>query len=139
MTVENYIAETAALAGLAGIMAGFSLTAVIELLGLETKGKLTTAGIVVFSAVSVMFLYALIVSVLSLSAAAELNEAPTALDGLTVGALLIMFGAIYIFVGGIGMVGWMRSRIAGILTTIFALMSACLITYAIGKVISIFG
>lgn len=139
MTVENYIAETAALAGLAGIMAGFSLTAVIELLGLETKGKLTTAGIVVFSAVSVMFLYALIVSVLSLSAAAELAEAPTELDGLNVGALLIMFSAIYIFVGGIGMVGWMRSRIAGILTTIFALMSACLITYAIVRVISIFG
>ncbi len=139
MTVENYIAETAALAGLAGIMAGFSLTAVIELLGLESKGKLTTAGIVVFSAASVMFLYALIVSVLSLSAAAELSKAPTELDALNVGALLIMFGAIYIFIGGVGMVGWMRSRVAGILTTVFALMSMCLITYAIGKVISIFG
>ncbi len=139
MTVENYIAETAALAGLAGIMAGFSLTAVIELLGTGTGGKLTTAGIVVFAAASVMFLYALIVAVLSLSAAAELAKAPTELDRLNAGALLIMFGAIYIFVGGIGMVGWMRSRIAGILTTIFALMSMCLITYAIGKVISIFG
>jgi hypothetical protein len=42
-----------------------------------------------------------------------------------------MFAAIYVFVGGIGMAGWMRSRTAGILTTIFAILSACLITYAI--------
>jgi hypothetical protein len=85
-----------------------------------------------------MFLYALIVAVLSLAAAAELARVPAELDNLNVGALLIMFGAIYVFVGGIGMAGWMRSRTAGILTTIFALISACLITYAIGSVISIF-
>jgi hypothetical protein len=138
MTVENYLAETAALAGLAGIMAGFSLAAVIQLLTAGTSGKLATAGIVVFSAASVMFLYSLIVAVLSLSAAAELNEAPTALDNLNIGALLIMFAAIYLFVGGIGMAGWMRSRVAGVLTTIFALTSTCLITYAIGSVLSLF-
>ncbi len=138
MTVENYLAEVAALAGLAGIMAGFSLAAVIQLLTQGTGGKLTTTGIVVFSTASVMFLYELIVAVLSLSAAAELARVPTELDNLNVGALLIMFGAIYIFVGGIGMAGWIRSKIAGILTTIIALISSCLITYAIGKVLSLF-
>ncbi|HSL31306.1 MAG TPA: hypothetical protein VK900_19040 [Anaerolineales bacterium] len=85
-----------------------------------------------------MFLYALIVAVLSFSAAAELNEVPVALDNLNIGALLIMFAAIYVFIGGIGMAGWLRSRTAGILTTVFALISACLITYAIGSVISLF-
>ncbi len=138
MTVENYLAEAAALAGLAGVMAGFSLAAVVQLLASSNGGRLTTAGIVVFSAASVMFLYSLIVAVLSLSAAAELNRAPTELDALNTGALLIMFAAIYVFVGGIGMAGWIRSRIAGILTTVFASFSACLITYAIGKVISLF-
>ncbi|MBN2116207.1 MAG: hypothetical protein JW730_06540 [Anaerolineales bacterium] len=138
MTVENYLAEAGALAGLAGVLAGFSLAAVIQLLTSGNGGRLTTAGIVVFSAASVMFLYSLIVAVLSFSAAAELNEVPLALDNLNNGALLIMFGAIYIFVGGIGMAGWMRSRIAGILTTILALISSCLITYAIGKVLSLF-
>jgi hypothetical protein len=34
--------------------------------------------------------------------------------------------------------GWLRSRTAGILTTIFATISVCLITYAIGSVISLF-
>ena len=138
MTIENYLAEAAALAGLAGIMAGFSLAAVIQLLTTSSGGKLATAGIAVFAAASVMFLYSLIVAVLSLAAAAELNRIPGELDNLNVGALLIMFGAIYVFISGIGMAGWLRSRIAGILTTLFALISACLITYAIGSVISLF-
>jgi hypothetical protein len=138
MTVENYLAEAGAIAGLAGVLAGFSLAAVVQLLTSSNGGKLTTAGIVVFSAASVMFLFPLIVAVLSFSAAAELNEVPVALDNLNAAALLILFAAIYIFVGGIGMAGWMRSRIAGILTTIFAVISTCLITYAIGSVISLF-
>jgi hypothetical protein len=138
MTVENYLAEAGALAGLAGVLAGFSLAAVVQLLTSGSSGRLTTAGIVVFSAASVMFLYSLIVAVLSFSAAAELNTIPTELDNLNTGALLIMFGAIYVFVGGIGMAGWLRSRLAGILTTVFAALSTCLITYAIGKVLSLF-
>lgn len=138
MTVENYLAEAGALAGLAGVLAGFSLAAVVQLLTSNDGGRLTTAGIVVFSAASVMFLYSLIVAVLSFSAAAEMNTVPTELDNLNVGALLILFAAIYVFVGGIGMAGWMRSRIAGILTTFFAGISTCLITYAIGSVIALF-
>lgn len=138
MTVENYLAETGALAGLAGVLAGFSLAAVVQLLTANIKGRLTTAGIVIFAAASVMFLYSLIVAVLSFSAAAELNEVPVALDNLNVGALLILFAAIYLFVSGIGMAGWMHSKTAGILTTVFALISTCLITYAIGSVISLF-
>ncbi len=138
MTVENYLAEAGALAGLAGVLAGFSLAAVVQLLTSNNGGRLTTAGIVVFSAASVMFLYSLIVAVLSFSAAAELNSVPLELDNLNVGALLILFGAIYVFIGGIGMAGWMRSRTAGILTSIFALISTCLITYAISSVISLF-
>jgi hypothetical protein len=78
------------------------------------------------------------VAVLSFSAAAELNDIPIALDNLNTGALLILFAAIYVFVGGVGMAGWLRSRVAGILTTVFAGISTCLITYAIGKVISVF-
>lgn len=138
MTVENYLAEAGALASLAGILAGFSLAAVVQLLASSNSGRLTTAGIVVFSAASMMFLYSLIVAVLSFSAAAELNKVPTELDNLNTVALLIMFAAIYVFVGGIGMAGWIRSRIAGILTTVFALFSTCIITYAISKVISLF-
>jgi hypothetical protein len=138
MTVENYLAEAGALAGLAGVLAGFSLAAVVQLLTSSDKSKLTTAGIVVFSGASVMFLYSLIVAVLSFSAAAELNRIPEELENLNVGAFFILLAAVYIFVGGIGMAGWMRSRVAGILTSVFATISFCLITYAVSSVISLF-
>ena len=138
MTVENYLAEAGALASLAGILAGFSLAAVIQLLTASDRGKLGTAGVVVFSAAAVMFLYSLIVAVLSFSATAELNRVPTELTTLNTGALLIMFAAIYIFIGGVGVAGWMKSKTAGILTTIIAAIAACFITYAIGSVISLF-
>jgi hypothetical protein len=138
MTVDNYLAEAGALAGLAGVLAGFSLAAVVQLLTGADRGKLGTAGIVVFAGSSVMFLYSLIVAVLSFAAAAELDRVPTELDNLNVGGFLILLGAVYIFVGGIGMAGWMRSRTAGILTTVFATISFCLITYALGSVISLF-
>ena len=45
MTVENYLAEAGALAGLAGVLAGFSLAAVVQLLTSNNGGRLTTAGI----------------------------------------------------------------------------------------------
>ncbi len=138
MTVENYLAETGALAGLAGVLAGFSLAAVVQLLASNDGRRLGTAGIVIFSAASVMFLYPLIVAVLSFSAAAELNRVPTELDNMNAVALLILFAAIYVFIGGVGLAGWLRSRVAGILTTVFALFSSCLITYAIAKVLSLF-
>lgn len=101
MTVENYLAEAAALAGLAGIMGGFSLAAVVQLLTTSIGGRLATAGIVVFAAASVMFLYSLIVAVLSLFAAAELGRIPAELENLNVGALLIMFAAIYVLLAAL--------------------------------------
>lgn len=138
MTLENYLQEAGAFATLTGIMAGFSLSAVIELLGSTRPGRLTTAAIVVFSASAVMFLYALVVSILSFAAAAELNSVPTELDGIGTVALLIMFGALFVFLSGIGLAGWIRSRVAGIMTSVFALVSMCLTAYVIYAVLALF-
>ena len=100
MTVENYLAEAGALAGLAGVLAGFSLAAVVQLLALSGGGRLATAGIVVFSAASVMFLFSLIVAVLSFSAAAELNRVPSELDNLNVGSAFDFCSGQFMFSSG---------------------------------------
>ena len=138
MTLENYFAEAGALAGLTGILAGFAMSAVIQLLTANDGKKVTTATIVVFAAASVMFLFPLIVSVLSFSAAAELNAIPADLDIPNQIAILIMFAAIYVFIAGVGLAGWIRSRVAGTLTTTFALVSMCLVSYALDAVLSLF-
>lgn len=138
MTVENYLAEAGAFATLAGLLAGFGLTAVIQFLVTENKSRLVTASIIVFSISTVLFTYSLIVSVLSFAATAELNEVRPELDTLSIGGFLVLVSAIFMFLGGIGLSGWIRSRVAGIITTIFAILTMCLTASALWSVLSLF-
>jgi len=138
MSVDNYLQEAGALATLAGILAGFGISAVIQLLAADRRDRIITATIVIFAASTVMFLYSLIVAVLSFAAAAELDNIPTQLDGINMSGLLVLFGAVYVFLAGIGASGWIRSKVAGIFTTVFALISACLIGYVIVSVVAVF-
>jgi hypothetical protein len=138
MTVENYLAEAGAIATLAGILAGFAISAVIQLLSTNTEGKLVTATIVTFSASTVMFLYPLIVFVLVFAATAEQNRIIEQLDVLGTIALLVLFAAVFVFMAGIGLAGWIRSRATGILTTAFAVITMCLTSIAIFQVLSVF-
>jgi hypothetical protein len=138
MTVENYLAEAGALATLAGLLAGFGLSAVIQFLVMEHQTRLVTSAIIVFSTSTVMFVYALIVSIMLFAAAAELNRVPTEREGLSIWAFLVLIGAIFVFLGGIGLTGWIRSRIAGILTTTFAVITMCLTASALWSVLSLF-
>ncbi|MGC8856771.1 MAG: hypothetical protein ACP5QU_08235 [Anaerolineae bacterium] len=138
MTLDNYLQETAALATLAGILSGFAFSAVVQFLATERESKLITAAIVVFSAATLMFLYALLVFILLFAAAAEQNSIPTQLEYLGNYALLVIFAAVYIFLSGIGLAGWIRSRLAGAITTTLALITACLTSLAILNVIASF-
>ncbi|WKZ48084.1 MAG: hypothetical protein QY306_01790 [Anaerolineales bacterium] len=138
MTVENYLAEAGAFATLAGLLAGFGLTAVIQFLVTENKSKLVTACIIVFSISTVLFTYSLIASVLAFAATAELNEVRADLEPLSVGGFLILVLAIFVFLGGIGLSGWIRSRAAGITTSIFAVITMCLTASALWSVLSLF-
>jgi hypothetical protein len=138
MTVENYLAEAGAFATLAGLLAGFGLTAVIQFLVTENKSRLVTACIIVFSISTVLFTYSLIVSVLAFAATAELNEVRSELDNLSIGGFLVLVSAIFMFIGGIGLSGWIRSRAAGIVTAIFAILTMCLTASALWSVLSLF-
>ena len=138
MTVENYLAEAGAFATLAGLLAGFGLTAVIQFLVTENKSKLVTASIIVFSISTVLFTYSLIVFVLSVAATAEMNEVRAELDNLMIGGFLMLVAAIFVFLGGIGLSGWIRSRTAGITTSLFAIITMCLTASALWSVLSLF-
>lgn len=138
MSVENYLAEAGALATLAGLLAGFSLSAVIQFLVADNKSRLVTASIIIFSASTVMFSYSLIVSILMFAATAELNEIQTEMEGLSIWAFLMLVGAIFVFLSGIGLAGWIRSRTAGIITTALAVIAICLTASALWSVLSLF-
>ena len=138
MTVENYLAEAGAFATLAGLLAGFGLTAVIQFLVTENKSKLVTASIIVFSISTVLVTYSLLVFVLSFAATAEMNEVRAELDNLMIGGFLMLVAAIFVFLGGIGLSGWIRSRTAGITTSLFAIITMCLTASALWSVLSLF-
>ena len=138
MTIENYLAEAGAFATLAGLLAGFGLTAVIQFLATENKSRLVSASIILFSISTIMFTYSLIVSILVFAATAELNEVRTELDNLGIGSFLVLIGAIFVFLAGIGLSGWIRSRAAGITTSLIAVITMCLTASALWSVISLF-
>jgi cytochrome b561 len=139
MTVENYLAEAGALATLAGILAGFAISAVIQLLSSASESKIATATIVTYAAATVMFLYSLIVFILVFAATAEQNQVITSMDTQGSIAVLVMYGAVFVFLAAIGLTGWIRSRITGILTSSFAVITMCLIAIAIVSISSAIG
>jgi hypothetical protein len=138
MTVENYLAEAGAFATLAGLLAGFGLTAVIQFLVAENKSRLVTACIITFSVSTVLFSYSLIVFVLVFAGTAELNEVRTELDNLAVGGFLVLVASLFVFLTGVGLSGWIRSRITGITTTLLAILAMCLTSAALWSVLSLF-
>lgn len=138
MTVENYLAEAGALGTLAGVLAGFAISAVIQLLSTNSESKVTTATILAFAASTVMLLYSLIVFVLTFAATAEQNRIISELDTLGSVAVLVMLGAVYVFLAAIGLAGWIRSRTTGIVTTSFAVFTACITSVAVASILSVF-
>jgi hypothetical protein len=139
LTLDNYLQEAGALATLSGILAGFAFSAVVQFLATEREGRLYTALIVVFSLSTLMFLFSLTTFIMGFATAAELNDIPPdSLDWLGVYSFLVLIGALYLFLAGIGIAGWMRSRAAGIATTFFSIVTMCLTTWTIFSAIAIF-
>lgn len=139
MTVENYLQEAGALATLSGILAGFAFSAVVQFLASEREGKLYTALIVIFSIATLMFLFSLITFIMGFATAAELNDIPpSSLDWIGLSSFLVLIGAIYLFLAGIGLAGWMRSKAAGIATTAISAITMCLTAWVIFSAIAVF-
>lgn len=138
ITLENYLQETGALGTLSGILAGFAIAAVIEVLNSEKQSRLMTAAVITFSASGMMFFYALMSLVLLFAAAAELNKVPVELSFVGTSAVLAMLIGVFVFLASLALVGWVRSKATGIIVTIMALVTTCLVGFVISAVMSLF-
>ena len=139
MTLDNYLQEAGALATLSEILAGFAFSVVVQFLASEREGKLYTALILVFSVSTLMFLFSLITFIMGVATAADLNDIPPSnLDWIGISSFLILIGAVYLFLAGIGTAGWMRSKAAGIATTVFSFITMCLTACVIFSAIAVF-
>jgi len=138
MTLDSYLQESGALATLSGIPAGFAFSAVVQFLSNERAGRLYSAAIVVFSVATLLFLFTLIMFVLGFAAAAELNRIPSELDTWGTWTFLVLLAGVNLFLSGIGLAGWIRSRLAGVVATARALIVTCLMTWGLGSVIGLF-
>ena len=138
MTLNNYLQEAGALATLSGILAGFAFSAVVQFLSNHREGRVYTSTILIFSLSTLMFLFALIMFILGFAAAAELNRVPTEIDAWGTWAVVIMLCAVYLFLAGIAVAGWIRSRVSGIVATSFVAITSCITTWGVGSVIMLF-
>jgi hypothetical protein len=138
MDVGNLLQEYNQIATLVGILAGFAFSAVIQLLSTDKAGKITTAAIVIFSISTLMFLFALFAFVMGAAAIAELNREITELEGWTGYSFLVAYLGLNLFLVGVGLAGWIRSKITGIITSVFAMITFCMIAWVFISIISVF-
>lgn len=138
MSVENILQEYNQIATLAGILAGFAFSAVIQLLSVDRPGRLMTAVLIIFSLSSMMFLFTLFAFVLNASAIAELDKEVEELSGWSAIAFVIAMLGLYLFLFGVGLTGWLRSRVTGILTTLAAVITFCLVNWLLVSIIGVF-
>jgi len=126
MTVDLVLQENGIYATLVGILGGFAFATLMQLIEMEKKGKVVTATTILFAIATFMFLLALLAFVLVYAVVAETNMTFHNLGTLGAYALFDTYGAIFVLLAAIGLAGWIRSKAAGIATTILALIFSCL-------------
>ena len=109
---------------ISGLMAGFSLSIAAQILRSRFSGPIAIACFVLFATSSLLFLVALYIDVgLTLRVAGMENVPVAFLDKI---AMLRIIGtssatvALFLFIGSIGLMGWLHTRWSGILTSIVA-------------------
>ena len=133
--LENTLQEAGQYITLAGVLGGFAFAAVIELLVSEKKGKLAVSVISLFSLSALIFLYSLVVYVFIYSALLETGEVTAALGSFGAGTMWFIFTAIFLLFVAIGLGGWLHSKATGIITSVAAFIFACLMLFAVTRII----
>lgn len=85
-----------------------------------------------------MFLFTLFAFVIGSAAIAELNREVSELSGWIVLAFIISLLGLDLFLLGVGLTGWLRSKATGIITSLAALLTFCLTSWLFLAIIGVF-
>jgi len=120
---------------LTSVLAGFAVTAAIQLVTLGRRARLATVAIALFilsSLVSVVCTCALVMVLASLLAPPGYPRASEAWTEHLLGGIGVLpFAGVVLFLAGIALVGWLRSRALGVFSSLAAGLSLGLLVYLI--------
>jgi len=85
-----------------------------------------------------MFLFALFSFVMGAATIAELNRDIPELEGWIGYSFLMAYLGLNLFLVGVGLTGWIRSKVTGITTSVFAVVTFCMIAWVFVSVIAVF-
>jgi uncharacterized protein YacL len=116
-------------ATLAGILGGLTLAVIVELFLADDKRKLVTAMTLVFCVATFMFLFSMVANMLVVTATVELEEVRLSISYFSVFTLFVTLGGVQALLIGLGLAGWLHSKLIGGVTTILALLTSLAIIF----------
>ena len=130
---SDYLEVFKQMSFLSSVLAGFAVTAAIQLITLTKKKLIVTATIAVFIVSSVVSIMATTLFVFIMTAIIGPPGFPQPSETWTIHftggiGVLPIIGAL-LFLAGIGLIGWLRSKLLGIITTTFAVLASVIIFY----------
>jgi hypothetical protein len=118
---------------LSSVLAGFAITVAIELVALGRKGRVASSAIAMFLLSAVVSVVATFVFVFVMTGVIGPPGLPRPSEAWIMhfvgGIGVLPLGGLILFLAGIALVGWLRSRALGILTTVSSALALVLIIY----------
>lgn len=110
-------------ATLSGILGGLTLAAIVQLFLAGDKRKLVTTMTLIFCVATFMFLFSMVTNMLLVTFAVELEEVVSGLAYFSIFTLSVTLGGVQALLIGLGLAGWLHSKLIGIVTTVLALIT----------------
>lgn len=126
--------QTGQVAFISGLMAGFSLSIAVQVIRSNRKGPFAIVTFILFTLSSLLFLVALYIDVALSLRIAGLDRFPQDLldriSFLRTISTSAATSALFLFIVAVGFLGWLQSRLSGIVTSVLALATFILIWIA---------
>ena len=123
--------QTGQVSFISGLMAGFSLSVAVQIIRSKDKSYLAIVSYILFTLTSLLFLIALYIDVASSLRIAGLDEiSPALLERITYVRMIgtsAATSALFLFIVSIGVIGWLQSKLSGIVTCVIALITVVVV------------